>query len=588
MYKGKFKNKVMKKTKFFLIASLLLINISFVCAEGDMTSESQIDTTSIFEMPLFESDSKIELYRPVQIPEEADSVSRPLEITNYSTKASVSIEKGTVITDKSGNILHPLLKPTRKTLFNVADVPYPDATVIYQFLFTFGNSCTAQEEEENTCTTPPEHFSPTLEMVIPLPENVEEGSFDLMIFNPDNKKWYEQDFEYDDIAKLITLDYPQKGFIAFVEKGSIESAIKVDIGDTVVNQNDPEDDEAETNNNEEEEGGDSDGDSEITDQNTQESDDSQPDDTDTTSVTETKPKVDIDELLSRLYFDIPDEHWLHDDLEYMVDKGIFEAGARKQFKPNEFINRAEAAKILTKTFNLPLSEEVDLLDFSRASWFTEYAQTMIDLGIMSPYEGKAFLPNKKISRAEALTIIIRSARIELDREYAFNSFSDVSKEDWFAPEVAFAVDNEIIGGVGDEFVPSRNVTRAEFVKMTKRVLVYQQSLNQDDLVEDFPGRQEEKVCTFFTEDDLQYFEKILEKGDIDLDIKRAKKILKYYGYYNGELTEDFDDQFSGALLSFQLGEGIIDSANTIGAGGFGPSTRAKLNLLVDTLRAEWL
>lgn len=575
----------MKKIKLLIFALTAIFSFVGVVFAAEMTSESQVDNYTTFLMPTFESDSEISVVRPVQLNEESASLARPLKIVNYSTKIQIELEKGTKVTSKSGEFIYPLLKPPRKTLFNVAGMDNPKGKqVIYQFLITFGNTCTADQIENDTCTAKPEHFSPAGKLTIPLPEGVEEGSFDLMFFNPETKKWSMQVYDYDDIAKLIALDYPQTGFIAFVKHsdGAYDNLNETEAETAVETTTDTEvEDTTETTTEAEEETDNSTGEEVVAEDNTQEEEETE---------VEADSGMTAEELLAELqarpYRDIPTAHWLYDDLEYMIDQGVFTANNEGNFNPDDFVNRAEAAKILVNTFDLPLSEDVDLLDFSRVSWFAEYAQTMINLGIMTAYETKVFMPIEEISRAEALTIILRAARIDLDSDYVVNPFSDVPADIWYAPAVAFAVDHEIISGIGDEFVADRSVTRAEFVKMTKRVLGYQKTLSEDELGE-FPGRQPEKFR--FSEEDLKIFNDIFEEGDSADDISRIKKILSYYGYYTGEIDNEFTAELHDALKQYQLDAGIITDPEIVGAGDFGPSTRHIFNIRVlPALQKEWL
>ena len=440
------------KKLVFLLAFVLLLPSVF---GAEMSSETNKDTISVFDMPTLPSNTPIEISRPVQFYESATGVSRPLQITNDSNNLRINIEKGTIIKDVYGNILTPLLSPPRKTLFNTIGIQFPDEKTVYEFLITFGNNCVekktndvdlvfnkskinALKEEEEECDSPPEYFYPPLKFTIPLPNNVEVDNFELRFYDIEKKEWSVQEFNYDHIANLITLDYPQTGYIAFVnDDGEIYT--------------DEEKEEAE-------------------------------------AYLKNKIIISKDEKLFR---DIYNSHWVRDDLAFMIERGVFELDTSRKFNPNALINRAEASKILTKTFNLPLSEDVDLIDFSRSEWFSKYAQTMIDLGIMSAYKPRSFLPSKNISRAEALTIILRAGKIKLDEAYRITPFLDVKNTDWFASAVAFAVDSEIISRK-DFFNPNATVSRAEFVKMAKRVLVFSENTDQKNLLDDFAGRRKEK------------------------------------------------------------------------------------------------
>jgi len=92
-------------------------------------------------------------------------------------------------------------------------------------------------------------------------------------------------------------------------------------------------------------------------------------------------------------------------------------------------------------------------------------QFLSDNEIVKGYEDGTFKPEQAVNRAEALKIILESAKIKME-DVEESQFSDVKPDAWFAKYVAVAKAKGIVNGNPDgTFAPSREVSRAEFIKM---------------------------------------------------------------------------------------------------------------------------
>ena len=99
----------------------------------------------------------------------------------------------------------------------------------------------------------------------------------------------------------------------------------------------------------------------------------------------------------------------------------------------------------------------------------------VDTGIVKGTSETTFSPDETCSRAQIVTFLWRMAGSPAV-EYA-DSFSDVSAEDYFAPAVAWAVENGITQGTGSgKFSPDQTCTRAQIVTFLYR---FDQKFNPD-------------------------------------------------------------------------------------------------------------
>jgi len=87
-----------------------------------------------------------------------------------------------------------------------------------------------------------------------------------------------------------------------------------------------------------------------------------------------------------------------------------------------------------------------------------------EVGIMSPLEGNTFQSQKVLTRAEALTVALRAGGIAIPSDFNAGVLpADTDPNSWYAPTVARAISLNLIGEQGYNFRPNEFVTKAEFL-----------------------------------------------------------------------------------------------------------------------------
>lgn len=119
----------------------------------------------------------------------------------------------------------------------------------------------------------------------------------------------------------------------------------------------------------------------------------------------------------------------------------------------------------------PLREEnktVLFSDFSEKHWAYEAAISLSEKNIINGYEDGSFRPEKFVTRAEFIKMIVGAGNgAEKDAKC---DFSDVSESDWFYSAVATAYREEIITGSDGLFRPFDTITRQEAAAIIYRKL----------------------------------------------------------------------------------------------------------------------
>ncbi|WP_322203852.1 S-layer homology domain-containing protein [Acutalibacter intestini] len=100
-------------------------------------------------------------------------------------------------------------------------------------------------------------------------------------------------------------------------------------------------------------------------------------------------------------------------------------------------------------------------DVPQNAWYYEPVTYMAENGYMSGTGDNKFSPNQTTTRAMFVTVLGRIAGIDQNQYKGTCTFRDV-KKDWAEPYIAWASQNNIVNGVGDNrFGPNNYVTREQ-------------------------------------------------------------------------------------------------------------------------------
>ena len=144
-----------------------------------------------------------------------------------------------------------------------------------------------------------------------------------------------------------------------------------------------------------------------------------------------------------------------------------------KFGPTASLTRAQAAQIL---YQLLESKEMGpftcvFSDVKDTAWYAAPVKTLASLGVINGYKDGTFGPNKTITRAEFVTMLVNLTGVTGEG----GTFTDVSAKHWARRNIAAAAAQGWISGYLEKngtytFRPSRTITRAEAVVVMNRVL----------------------------------------------------------------------------------------------------------------------
>ncbi len=167
-------------------------------------------------------------------------------------------------------------------------------------------------------------------------------------------------------------------------------------------------------------------------------------------------------------------HWAEASLMKLVENGIISGYPDGSVKPNNDITRAEVVTVLIRSLGLSVAEKTDF-KFKDAkdipSWAGGYIQAALDKGIVQGYPDNTFKAGNKVTRAE-FTLMAMKAFGFGEADASTLQFADTkSIPAWAAKFIAKATELKIINGYADNtFKPDNYITRAEVSAIIDRCL----------------------------------------------------------------------------------------------------------------------
>lgn len=114
-------------------------------------------------------------------------------------------------------------------------------------------------------------------------------------------------------------------------------------------------------------------------------------------------------------------------------------------------------------------EKVFFSDLSLSHWSYNAVLSLYSKGIISGYEDGSIKPDNEISRAEFVKLITQSISESKSAE-SKNTFTDVSRDDWFYDFILKAFNEKLIFGSNGKFRPKDSITREDAAVILCRAL----------------------------------------------------------------------------------------------------------------------
>lgn len=161
-----------------------------------------------------------------------------------------------------------------------------------------------------------------------------------------------------------------------------------------------------------------------------------------------------------------EDHWAKQQLNKWVQKGYIKGYGDNGLKPDAEITRVEFITLINRAFGLTEKTEVSFKDIKPNYWGYNEIAIAKKAGYIAGFADGTFRPNDKISKQEAAIIISRLMGLKTDiNPELISSFKDSNNlKDWSIGSISAAVLAGYMSAEKDgSFLPNKKLTRAEAI-----------------------------------------------------------------------------------------------------------------------------
>jgi len=166
-------------------------------------------------------------------------------------------------------------------------------------------------------------------------------------------------------------------------------------------------------------------------------------------------------------------HRNEDAIRYLYGQKVVSGYEDSTYKPDNPINRAELLKILIegKGAKPDAYENKNCFTDVTDDWYAKYVCYAKNQGWVSGYPDGTFLPNKVVSRSEAIKMLLAVNGVQGDGTTGYDYFTDLDPNEWYYPFIMKAKKLGLIEELFGELKPNESMTRAKISEMLYRLMV---------------------------------------------------------------------------------------------------------------------
>lgn len=172
----------------------------------------------------------------------------------------------------------------------------------------------------------------------------------------------------------------------------------------------------------------------------------------------------------QVFKDVPINHWAYVSVTRLYRQNIVGGVGDGLFAPNQAITRAQAAAMLVRAFQLPLSNKPSIFaDVPNSHPFAREIMTAYEAGFVGGYPNSRFAPQESMKRKHMAMIIQRAFRLQATSA-PYARYKDVTENTQGALEIRIISQHGIAEGDNGYFYPEQPTTRAHFAIFMDRAL----------------------------------------------------------------------------------------------------------------------
>lgn len=175
------------------------------------------------------------------------------------------------------------------------------------------------------------------------------------------------------------------------------------------------------------------------------------------------------------FADVPNDYWAYPFIAELSKRGILTGVADNQFQPDQPLNRAQYAALVSNVLPDNQQNQIAFSDVSSDFWGAKAIDDSVQSGFIKGYLDNTFQPDQPISRMEVLLSLTNGFGLakSTNPDSALAVFQDQDQiPDWARPAIATATESGLVVSYPDTkvFNPNQPATRAEVAAMLYQAL----------------------------------------------------------------------------------------------------------------------
>jgi hypothetical protein len=164
--------------------------------------------------------------------------------------------------------------------------------------------------------------------------------------------------------------------------------------------------------------------------------------------------------------------WAVDAVDEVQEQKIMTGFGDNTFRPDRILNRAEALVILFRLKRVDLDEvgatgDTKFKDVPLDAWFSKAVGEAVKQEWITGFPDGTFRPGQNLNRAEWATLIMRAFSLEREEN---PGYTDVPSKAWFSKPIFTLAANDLIRTKSNKFNPSDPVDRADAAWLAAKIL----------------------------------------------------------------------------------------------------------------------